>query len=104
MLAFKKNLHSNAAFGIAFILDYTRKLENAELDSLLIERSQIYAEDEACPAAWEPDGEDLFSPCLMEADLMRRVMEPVEFRKWFHRFVPELAKDEAKTLLEAAQR
>ena len=32
---------------------------------------------------WEPGGADFFSPTLTEADLMRRVLPPDEFRAWF---------------------
>jgi hypothetical protein len=38
----------------------------------------------------------------MEADLMRRVMEPAEFRRWFHRFLPQLATQRFKSLLQPA--
>ena len=45
----------------------------------------ITAPDVEIPAKWEPDGADFFSPSLMEADLMRRVLAPAEFEKWFAR-------------------
>jgi hypothetical protein len=54
------------------------------------------------PAAWEPGGEDFFSPALIEADLMRRVLKPAEFAEWFHRFLPLLTKSESQTLLHPA--
>ena len=53
------------------------------------------------PARWEPDGADFFSPSLMEADLMRRVLPPAEFRAWFAQFLPGAAKGEPKTLFDA---
>ena len=53
----------------------------SRLRELLEERSRAYfAEDAGYPAAWEPGGEDFFSPSLMEADLMRRVLPAAEFR------------------------
>jgi len=55
------------------------------------------------PAAWEPDGADFFSPSLMEADLMRRVLPAEEFRAWFGRFLPDADKGEPKALLEPAK-
>ena len=52
--------------------------------ALVAERSRTYfANDKNYPGAWEPGGEDFFSPALMEADLMRRVLNPDEFRRWF---------------------
>ena len=58
--------------------------------------------DKSCPASWEPGGEDFFSPCLMEADLMRRVMKPKEFTRWFFQFLPELKNREPSVLLKPA--
>lgn len=99
----RTGVHPNTAFGIAFALDYARASGNAGLENLLKERSFIYyGKDENYPAAWEPGGEDFFSPCLMEADLMRRVMEPEQFREWFHRFLPELIRGEPRSILEPA--
>ena len=51
---------------------------------------------------WEPGGEDFFSPALMEADLMRRVMNKAEFARWFHRFLPEVARNRPPQLLQPA--
>ena len=38
----------------------------------------------------EPSGEDFLSPCLAEADLMRRVMPAAEFVAWFDAFLPRI--------------
>lgn len=99
----RRGVHPNTAFGIAFALDYSRAVGDKELEDLLIKRSNTYfALDSGCPAAWEPDGDDFFSRCLMEADLMRRVLPPGEFSDWFHRFLPQFAEGEPKSLLEPA--
>jgi Protein of unknown function (DUF2891) len=83
--------HSNTAFGLTFGLDYARTAKNQELESLLMQRSRDYfLQDVNAPAAWEPGGNDFFSPSLLEADLLTRVLPPVEFAAWFHRFLPEL--------------
>ena len=42
-----------------------------------------FGKDANIPAAWEPGGADFFSPALIEADLMRRVLPQQEFRTWF---------------------
>ena len=39
-----------------------------------------------------PGGEDFFSPCLMEADLMRRILPSREYKKWLSDFLPDLLK------------
>jgi hypothetical protein len=38
----------------------------------------------------------------MEADLMRRVMQPREYAAWFHRFLPGVAKGGPPSLLKPA--
>lgn len=38
----------------------------------------------------------------MEADLMRRVMAPAEFRVWFRRFLPQLGAGAPRSLLVPA--
>jgi len=99
----RTGVHPNTAFGLAFGLDYAREVGDQQLEQLIVERSRTYyLKDVGCPAGWEPGGEDFFSPCLLEADLMRRVLKPGEFSDWFHRFLPTLAKAEPESLLEPA--
>jgi Protein of unknown function (DUF2891) len=98
----RTGVHPNTAFGLAFALDYARAASLKEFELMLIERARFYFEkDQDYPAAWEPGGEDFFSPALTEADLMRRALAPEEFRKWFKRFQPGLGKQ--VSLLKPAQ-
>lgn len=95
--------HPNTAFGLAFALDYARMVGHDELESLIVERGRMYfLADVDCPAAWEPGGNDFLSPCLVEADLMRRVLPPAEFRTWLARFLPGLPGGEPATLFHPA--
>jgi hypothetical protein len=99
----RTGVHPNTAFGLAFALDYARASGNKQLESLVAERSRTYfGSDVNYPAAWEPGGEDFFSPALMEADLMRRVMPKTEFAGWFHRFLPGIVRNQPKALLAPA--
>ena len=99
----RTGVHPNTAFGLAFAYDYAKTAGNETLASLVAERSRTYfAKDSNYPGAWEPGGEDFFSPALMEADLMRRVLSAAEFRRWFHRFLPQLAAGVPGTLLHPA--
>ena len=43
--------------------------------------------------AYEPSGEDFLSPCLMEADLMRRILPREEFARWLDGFLPQIPTD-----------
>ena len=99
----RTGVHPNTAFGLAFALDYARAVGDKKLEALIVERSQIYyAKDTNYPGAWEPGGEDFFSPALMEADLMRRVWNKSQFYFWFHRFLPTIARNQPKQLLQPA--
>ena len=100
----RTGVHPNTAFGLAFALDYARAVDHKPLRELLEKRSRSYfAKDVEVPAAWEPGGADFFSPSLMEADLMRRVLPLAEFRVWFRRFLPGVARGEPKALLTPAK-
>ena len=99
----RTGVHPNTAFGLAFALDYARSVGDKKLDALTVERSRTYfGKDVNYPAAWEPGGEDFFSPALIEADLMRRVLPQREFTAWFHRFLPAIPRNQPKQLLQPA--
>jgi hypothetical protein len=99
----RTGVHPNTAFGLAFAMDYAQALGPAELRNLIDERSRTYfSSDIDYPAAWEPGGEDFFSPALMEADLMRRVLKPSEFADWFRRFLPGIEHGRPRSLLTPA--
>src|ERR1043166_2683228 len=99
----RTGVHPNTAFGLAFALDYARRIGDKKLDALIVERSRTYfGSDVNYPAAWEPGGEDFFSPALIESDLMRRVLQQREFATWFHRFLPGIARNQPKQLLQPA--
>ncbi|HEY5923064.1 MAG TPA: DUF2891 domain-containing protein, partial [Kofleriaceae bacterium] len=83
--------HANTAFGLTFALDYARDVGHRELAELIENRARTYyAADVDGPAVWEPSGDDFLSPCLCEADLMRRVLAPSRFAAWLHAFLPRL--------------
>jgi hypothetical protein len=81
--------HSQTAFALGLALDYARGAGDAPFAALIEARTRaFYLKDTNCPASYEPSGEDFLSPCLAEADLMRRVLPKVEFAKWFDAFMP----------------
>jgi hypothetical protein len=84
--------HTNTAFGLTFAWDYAIETGNDSLRHLIEKRSRdFYLKDADCPLTWEPGGTDFFSPCLEEADLMRRVLPKTEFRNWLKKFLPSLS-------------
>jgi len=83
--------HNNTAFGMGLMLDYARVTGNTEFGRLVESRARdYYLHDRACPISYEPSGEDFLSPCLAEADVMRRVLSPTEFAPWFNAFLPRV--------------
>ena len=93
--------HSNTGFGLSFAYDYASQNNLTELKSVIVNRcKKYYIGDEACPIHYEPSGYDFLSPCLEEADIMRRVLSKQEFKSWFEKFLPGLA-DGSSTLTPA---
>ena len=83
--------HNNTAFGLGLMLDYARVAENGEFRKFLEARARdYYLKDTGCPLAYEPSGEDFLSPCLAEADVMRRILPRQEFGAWFSAFLPRV--------------
>ena len=96
----RRGLHPNTAFGLSFAYDYAQKVNHQELELLLVQRSRdFYLEDTNYPAQWEPDGDDFFSPSLIEADLMRRILKPAPYVSWLHSFLPGLQQGEPHSWL-----
>lgn len=86
--------HNQSMFAFGLMLDWSRTARDAELEALLIERSlAFHRADRDCPMAYEPSGEDFLSPCLMEADLVQRILPPTEFAAWLDGFLPGIPRD-----------
>jgi hypothetical protein len=84
--------HNNTAFGIGLMLDYARITGASEFGKLVESRARhYYLKDRNCPLSYEPSGEDFLSPCLAEADVVRRILPEAEFVKWFSSFLPSVA-------------
>ena len=83
--------HSNTAFGLAFAFDYAKTTQQDSLQSIIVNKSkEFYLSDVDCPMTWEPGGFDFLSPCLEEANLIRRILPHDEFNRWLEKFLPEL--------------
>lgn len=83
--------HNQTAFGLGLILDYARSTRNEELGKIATAKiADFFKADKDCSLNYEPSGEDFLSPCLGEADAMRRVLRPDEFGKWLGEFLPKI--------------
>jgi hypothetical protein len=81
--------HSQTAFALGLVHDWAVATGNEAMRRQIDERARAFhLADRACPIAYEPSGEDFLSPCLAEADLMRRVLPPEELARWLSRFLP----------------
>jgi hypothetical protein len=99
----RSGTHSSTAFGLTFALDYAQAAGHALLRDCIVARCRDYYEaDRNGPAMWEPGGGDFLSPCLAEADLMRRVLPAAHFASWLATFLPSLAEGGPPQLLTPA--
>jgi len=86
--------HSQSAFSFGLMLDYARACERRQFGQLLETKiREFYSGDRNGPLAYEPSGEDFLSPCLAEADTVRRVMRATEFAEWLGQFLPQIPRD-----------
>ncbi|UIO99009.1 DUF2891 domain-containing protein [Halobaculum sp. CBA1158] len=89
--AHRVGTHGNAAFACSLILDYARSVGDDALATATAETArEFYGADTDAPLEYEPLGWDFLSPTLVEADLMRRVLEGDEFADWLDGFLPDL--------------
>jgi hypothetical protein len=83
--------HDQTAFGLGLMLDYARSTKNDSFATLVADSAKkFFLADKDCPLNYEPSGEDFLSPCLGEADVMRRVLPQTEFAKWLGDFMPQI--------------
>ncbi len=96
--------HDQTAFAFGLIWDWASATDNTQMTGLLRTKAdEFYRRDQACPLAYEPSGQDFLSPCLAEADFMRRLLEPKQFAKWLTAFLPQIAVDGSTQWLPAAE-
>ncbi len=92
--------HPESSFALAQMLDYARATGDRGFESLLKEKARsFYLGDRGYPTAYEPSGNDFFSPGLNVADLMRRVLSADDFSTWLTHYLPGLKAGEAGNLL-----
>jgi DUF2891 family protein len=83
--------HDQTAFSFGLIWDWAGVAHDEPMRSVLRDAARrFYRHDRNCPLAYEPSGEDFLSPCLAEADFMRRVLPAREFAVWLTGFLPQI--------------
>ena len=85
--------HNQTAFSLGLLIDWARGAGDHEAQDLFETRArELYLKDQACPLEYEPSGEDFLSPCLAEADLMRRILPPPYYATWLSAFLPQIGE------------
>lgn len=87
--------HNQTSFAFALMMDWAEVSGDEEFLKLLkFKTGDFHIADVDCPIAYEPSGEDFLSPCLMTADLMRRIMgTPETFSQWLGDYMPDIPTD-----------
>jgi Protein of unknown function (DUF2891) len=86
--------HNSTSFAFGLMLDWADAAGDTEFRFVLAAKAMTFhANDVNCPLAYEPSGEDFLSPCLMEADLMRRVLPEADYVAWLTAFLPQIPLD-----------
>lgn len=91
--------HAQTAFAFGLILDYSRGTDPALRSMVEKKVRDFYLKDRDCPLSYEPSGQDFLSPCIAEADVMRRVLSPKEFATWLTAFLPRIPTSKSATWL-----
>jgi hypothetical protein len=95
--------HDQTAFAFGLMLDWARVSRNDDFLQLLRSRTRdFYLRDRGCPFDWEPSGHDFLSPCLAEADLVRRILPPSDYAEWLSAFLPGIPQKPSAQWLEPA--
>jgi len=88
--------HSNTAFALGLIIDSQSESDEQPASgrpalAWFESAARFFANDAGASLAFEPSGEDFLSPCLAEADLMRRLYTGNKFALWLARFLPDFS-------------
>jgi hypothetical protein len=94
--------HNQTAFSFGLIWDWATIAGDKDMQALLASRGRdYYLDDRRCPLEYEPSGEDFLSPCLAEADFMRRLLGPADYAKWLSGFLPQIPERAGRGLARA---
>lgn len=95
--------HDQTAFSFGLIWDWAGVAQDSSMRRLLADAARrYYLADRNCPLRYEPSGEDFLSPCLAEADFMRRVLDRAQFSQWLSGFLPQIPKQGGFAWLQPA--
>ena len=89
----RSGVHSQTAFALGLMLDWSRARGRADAEALFAERAlTFFSGDRSYALHLEPDGEDFLSPSLGAADLMTRILSSADLATWLDRAMPALGR------------
>ena len=94
----RTGVHSSTAFAMALAHDYALVTADTVFADLLMGKALVWYGQDQRDQAREPSGDAFLSPALMEAECMRRLLQPAVFRAWFSDFMPNIAKRQPSSL------
>jgi hypothetical protein len=93
--------HYNTAFALILALEWADE-NYGDLAALIRTRAaDYYGGDRDCPG-WEPGGDEFLSSALVEALLMRRVLDEAAFAAWLAGFLPRIGEGQPASLFTPA--
>lgn len=98
----RTGVHSSTAFALALAQDYALATKDRAFSDLLRDKARDWYGQDLADQAREPSGDTFLSPALMEAECMRRLSTPTEFRAWFAAFLPNAARRSPASLFTPA--
>ena len=93
--------HFNTAFALILALEWAEANDEALAATIRGRAIDYFGEDRGYHG-WEPGGDDFLSGGLVEALLMRRVLDEADFPAWFDAFLPEAAVGLPRSLFTPA--
>lgn len=96
--------HANSAFSLSLLHTAYRGLGREDVvDAVEHHARDWFRADEDMATRWEPSGSDFLSPALSEAELMARVLPGEVYAEWLEAFLPGLAGDAHRSLLQVPE-
>jgi DUF2891 family protein len=100
----RSGAHNQTAFALTLLFDAAAATtDDPLLDAVRTTTHRSFGGDTDAPLRLEPSGEDFLSPTLMEADLMRRVLDEHEFSEWLESFLPAIPERDDAGWLACAE-
>jgi len=95
----RTGMHQQTAFALGLILDWAKITENTDFINLIEHKAKLfYLNNKNYSLRFEPLGYDFISPCLAQADLMRRILTKTAFADWLNTFLPDIPLDNSNWL------